>query len=295
MRKIIQIVFFLVIAAQINAQELNCTISINAESIPGSNKQIFTTLENALNEYINQTRWTQYTYNIQERIVCNMTITLLEQDGSTFRGNIQVQSSRPVYNSSYLTPVFNFKDSNFSFQYIEYQPLVYNENIFQSNLVSLMTYYAYVILGMDAATFSQYGGIPFFTKAQDVVALSQQSGFPGWNQSDGPRTRFTLTDNLLSPAYKEYHTTMYQYHLEGLDLMTRDMTIAKEHIGESIYTLKTVYDARPDAFLLRVFMDSKSDEIVDVFSDGPRFDTYTLKEDLLKISPLNAEKWNEIK
>jgi hypothetical protein len=281
--------------AQLNAQELNCSISINSESIPGSNKQIFTTLENDLNQFINQQRFTQYTYKLQERIVCNMTITLLEQDGSTFRGNIQVQSSRPVYNSTYLTPVFNFKDSDFSFQYVEYMPLVYSNNTFENNLVSLMTYYAYMILGMDAATFSQYGGIPFFEKAQDVVALAQQSGFGGWNQGDGPRTRFTLTDNLLSPAYKEYHTTMYQYHLQGLDLMSQDTLSAKEQIGASIYTLKTVYDARPDAFLLRVFMDSKSDEIVDIFSDGPRFDTFKLKEDLMKISPLNAENWNEIK
>ena len=294
MRKIIQIVVFLVMA-QLNAQELNCSISVNSESIPGSNKQIFTTLENALNAYINQTRWTQYTYKLQERIVCNMTITLLEQDGSTFRGNIQVQSSRPVYNSSYLSPVFNFKDTNFSFQYLEYQPLVYSNNTFENNLVSLMSYYAYMILGMDAATFSQYGGIPFFEKAQNVVALAQQSGYAGWNQGDGSRTRFTLTDNLLSPAYKEYHTAMYQYHLQGLDIMTLDPSSSKEEIAKSISSLKTVYDSRPDAFLLRVFMDSKSDEIVDIYSDGPRFDTYKLKEELQRISPLNAENWNEIK
>lgn len=294
MRKFIRILFFLAVV-QLNAQELNCSISINTDNIPGSNKHIFSTLENSLNEFINNTRWTQYTYKLQERIVCNMTITLLEQQGSSFKGNIQIQSSRPVYNSSYLTPVFNFKDSNFSFQYIEYQPLIYNENMFESNLVSMMTYYVYVILGMDAATFSQYGGIPFFTKAQDVVAQAQQSGYTGWNQSDGPRTRFMLTDNLLSPAYKEFHTTMYLYHLKGLDLMIENPSTAKENIGESIDILKTLYNARPDAFLLRVFMDSKSDEIVDIYSDGPRYDTFKLKEDLLKISPLNAEKWNEIK
>lgn len=294
MRKFIRILFFLAVV-QLNAQELNCSISINTDNIPGSNKHIFSTLENSLNEFINNTRWTQYTYKLQERIVCNMTITLLEQQGSSFKGNIQIQSSRPVYNSSYLTPVFNFKDSNFSFQYIEYQPLIYNENMFESNLVSMMTYYVYVILGMDAATFSQYGGIPFFTKAQDVVAQAQQSGYTGWNQSDGPRTRFMLTDNLLSPAYKEFHTAMYLYHLKGLDLMIENPSTAKENIGESIDILKTLYNARPDAFLLRVFMDSKSDEIVDIYSDGPRYDTFKLKEDLLKISPLNAEKWNEIK
>lgn len=295
MRRIIQIIVVLCTAIQLNAQELNCTIEVNADQVPGSNKQVYTTLKNALNELMNQTRWTNYNYKLQERVNCNVTITISEQNGNTFKGNIQVQSSRPVYNSAYSTPVFNFKDTNFSFQYLEYQPLLYNETSFESNLISVMTYYAYVILGMDASTYAQYGGIPFFTKAQDVVAQAQQSGYAGWNQSDGPRTRFTLTDNILSPAYKLYHDTMYQYHLHGLDLMTKDVKKAKDNIAESIYTLKSVYDARPAAFLLRIFMDSKADEIVDIYSDGPRYDTFKLKEDLMKISPLNAEKWDLIK
>jgi len=294
MHKIIQIGFLFLVALQLNAQELNCTISINSDQVPGSNKQVYTTLENALNEYMNQTRWTNYNYKLQERVDCNLTITISEQDGNVFKGNIQIQSSRPVFDSTYLTPVFNFKDSNVTFSYMEFEPLLYNENVFESNLVSLMAYYAQVILGMDVSTFSEYGGIPFFTKAQDILVQAQQSGFAGWNQSDGSGTRFTLIDNILSPTYKLFHETMYQYHLHGLDLMSKDSKRAKENIAESIYTLKAVYDARPAAFLLRVFMDSKSDEIVDIFSDGPRFDSSKLKEDLLRISPINAEKWEEI-
>ena len=295
MRNIVQIVFFLFAVIQLNAQELNCTVTINSDKVPGSNKQVFTTLENALNEFINQTRWTGYNYKKQERINCNMSIIIDEQNGSSFKGNVQIQSSRTIYNSNYSSPIFNFKDSNFSFQYVEYEPLVYNANTFESNLVSMVTYYAYVILGMDTDTFSQYGGVPFFTKAQDVLVQAQQSGFTGWNQSDGSRTRFSLIDNLLSPTYKEFHTALYLYHLQGLDLMSKDTKLAKENIAESIVILKTLYDARPNAFLLRVFMDSKSDEIVEIFSDGPLYDTFELKEDLIRISPLNAEKWNSIK
>lgn len=295
MRNIIQIGLFLFFTLHVTAQELNCSVTVNADQIPVSNKQIFTTLENSLNEFINQTRWTSYNYKLQERVNCNITITIAEQNGSTFSGNVQIQSSRPVFNSNYFTPVFNYKDSDFSFQYLEYQPLLYNETQYESNLVSMMTFYCYVILGMDASTFSSYGGVPFFTKAQDVAVQAQQSGFSGWNQSDGQRTRFTLIDNLQSPVYKLFHETMYQYHLEGLDIMSADATKGKENIAESILTLKTIYDSRPAAFLLRVFMDSKADEIVDIFADGPRFDTFKLKEDLLRISPLNAEKWDEIK
>lgn len=295
MRKIIQIILVFVCITQLDAQELNCTLSINSDNISGSNKQVYVTLESALNEFINQTQWTAYNYKTQERVICNITITILEQNGDTFSGNIQVQSSRPVFNSTYLTPVFNFKDTNFKFNYQEFQPLVYSDNTFESNLVSMMTYYAYVILGMDADTFSLEGGIPFFTKAQDVVVQAQQGGYSGWNQNDGPRTRFTLMDNALSPAYSLFHKSMYQYHIEGLDLMSIDQKKAKKNIAESINTLKSIYDSRPAAFLLRVFMDAKSDEIVDIYADGPNFDTFKLKEELMKISPLNAEKWNLIK
>lgn len=295
MHKLLQIVFIFFSVLQINSQELNCTVSVNSDQLPGSNKQIFTTLENSLNEFLNQTRFTNYKYKLQERISCNFTLTISEMDGNTFKGNIQVQSSRPVYNSNYLTPVFNFKDSQFTFRYLEYQPLLFSENTFESNLVSVVTYYAYIILGMDADTFANYGGLSFFKNAQNVVIQAQQSGFAGWNQNDGPRTRFSLIDNLLSPAYKLYHEALYQYHLKGLDKMSENQKMAKENIAQSIYTLKKVYDARPAAFLLRVFMDSKSDEIVDIYSDGPNYDTFKLKEDLMKISPLNGEKWNLIK
>lgn len=295
MNRIIQIVVALFTVVQLNAQELNCSISVNADKVPGSNKQIFTTLQNSLNEFLNQKRWTTINYKPQERINCNITITIHEQNGNEFKANLQIQSSRPVFNSTYLTPVFNFKDDDFSFQYVEFEPLQFSENAFESNLVSVITFYAYVIIGMDADTFALAGGLPFFTKAQDVVILSQQSGYKGWNQNDGSRTRFTLIDNVLSPTYKLFHNSMYDYHLRGLDQMRTDAKKAKENIASSIFTLKSIYDTRPGAFLLRIFMDSKADEIVDVFSEGPNYDTSKLKDDLLRISPINAKKWSAIK
>ncbi|RXP52285.1 DUF4835 family protein [Lutibacter sp. HS1-25] len=295
MRKLFQILIVFFSVSLCNAQELNCLLSINSDNIQGTNKQVYTTLENALKEFMNQTKFTFYNYKTQERINCSMTITILEQNGDNFVGNIQVQSSRPVYNSTYLSPVFNFKDVNFGFKYQEFEPLLYNQSEYQSNLVSIMTYYAYIILGMDADTFSFGGGMPFFAKAQDVAVQAQQSGYTGWNQSDGPRTRFMLIDNIMSPAYSLFHNALYKYHLQGMDLMISDPKLAKENIAKAVNSLKTLYDARPASFVLRVFFDAKSDEIVDIFSDGPNFDTFKLKEDLLKMSPLNAEKWNVIK
>ena len=295
MYRFILLAVFMLVFSGVNAQELNCTITVNSDKVPGSNKQIFGTLETALNEFVNQKRWTNFEYQQEELIQCNMSLTILEYNGSDMRGHIQIQSSRPVYGSTYLTPVFNFKDDDFSFQYTEFEPLLFNENSFESNLVSIVTFYIYTILGMDADSFALNGGTPYFTKAQDVLVQAQQSGYPGWNQNDGTRTRFTLIDNILSPTYAEFRRSLYSYHILGLDKMVSDKRQAKEAIANAIYGLKSIYDSRPNAFLLRIFMDSKAGEIVDVFSDGPRFDTYKLKEDLLRISPINSGKWNEIK
>lgn len=295
MRKIIQLLSIIFFTAQLNAQELKCTIAVNADKIPGSNKQIFKTLENSLNEFVNQKRWTNFNYMPQERINCNLTLTILEQSGDDFKGHIQIQSSRPIYSSTYLTPVFNFKDDNFSFKYVEYEPLQFNENQFESNLSAIVSFYVYTILGMDADTFALNGGTNFYTKAQNIVVQSQQSGYFGWNQSDGSKSRFILIDHILAPTYSLFRSALYTYHLKGLDVMHQDKNSAKQKIAESIGMLKTIYDSRPNATLLRVFMDAKADEIVSVFSDGPNYDTFKLKEDLLKISPLNAAKWNDIK
>jgi hypothetical protein len=295
MRKIVQLLSILFFTVQLNAQELKCTIAVNADKIPGSNKQIFKTLENSLNEFVNQKRWTNFNYSPQERISCNLTLTILEQSGDDFKGHIQIQSSRPVYSSTYLTPVFNFKDDNFSFNYVEYEPLQFNENQFESNLTSIVSFYVYMILGMDADTFALNGGTPFYTKAQNIVVQSQQSGYFGWNQSDGSKSRFTLIDNILAPTYSLFRSALYTYHLKGLDVMHQNKNSAKQKIAASVEMLKTIYDSRPNAPLLRVFMDAKADEIVSIFSDGPNYDAFKLKEDLLKISPLNAAKWNDIK
>jgi len=150
------------------------------------------------------------------------------------------------------------------------------------------------MIGFDADTFSLEGGAPYFTRAQDRLVQAQQSGYAGWNQNDGTGTRFTLIDNILSPTYSLFRNALYEYHFKGLDVMSDNKQKAKEEIVKSITNLKSIFNTRPNAFLLRVFMDSKATEIVSVFSDGPMFDTLKLKEDLLKISPINATKWNEI-
>jgi len=295
MRKLFYIAMLL-FALQLSAQELNCTVTINVDQIQSSNTQIYTTLKTAITEYFNTTKWTNKNYKPQEKIQCALIFNILEQPSlNEFRGNLQIQSSRPVFNSTYQTPIFNFKDDDLVFSYTEFQPLIFNENSFDSNLVSLLTFYAYTILGVDGDTFALNGGQEYHEKAENVVNQAQQGGFAGWNRVDGNTTRFQLNDNILSPAFQGYRTALYEYHLKGLDLMAEDKKEAKLAISKAIMYMQQVYNRRVNAFLLRVFMDTKSDEIVDIFADGPSTNNTALKNALLRIYPSFSSKWEQIK
>ena len=295
MRKFLYILLFSV-AMQVSAQELNCTVTVNASQIQSSNDQVYKTLENAINEYFNNTKWTNKNYKSQEKIQCAIILNILEQPSSNqFSGNIQVQVSRPVFESTYNTPIFNFKDDNLSFIYNEFQQLNFNENSFDSNLVSILTFYAYTILGIDADTFALNGGQEYHVKAEKVVNLAQQGGSIGWNRKDGNYTRYQLNENVLSPVYKDFRIAMYEYHMQGLDMMITNKKEAKKVVSDAVMKMQNLYNRRTNAYLLRVFMDTKSDEIVDVFSNGPRTNNSKLKETLLKIYPSFNTKWDKIK
>lgn len=295
MRKFLILVVF-IFGLKLSAQELNCIVFINHAEIGISNKKIFDTMQNDIFEYMNNTKWTSSVYQTHERIDCSITINILEAlSANSFRGSLQLQISRPVYNSTYSTSILNFNDNNISFNYEEFQPLVFNENNFDSNLVSILTFYAYTILGYQADTFGYKGGENFFKLAENVVNLAQQGGGVGWNRIDGNYTRYQLNENLLSPVYEQYRKTMYEYHILGLDRMVDNSRDAKEVMARSIEGLQNLFDDRPNTFLIRVFFDTKSDEIVDVFADGPRIDTSRLREVLSNIYPSFDEKWKEIK
>lgn len=287
---------FLFFAVQVSAQELNCTVTINADQIQSSNTQVYTTLQSAISEYFNNTKWTNKNYKPQEKIQCALIFNILEQPSlNEFRGSLQIQASRPVFNSTYQTPIFNFKDDDLVFSYTEFQPLIFNENSFDSNLVSILTFFAYTILGIDGDTFALNGGQEYHQKAENVVNQAQQGGFSGWNRIDGNTTRFQLNDNILSPAFQAYRTAMYEYHLKGLDLMADDKKEAKLAISKAVMNMQQVFNRRVNAYILRVFMDTKSDEIVDIFSDGPSTNNSALKTALLRIYPSFNTKWERIK
>lgn len=278
------------------AQELNCTVSVDASQMQSSNTQIYKNLEQTISDFINTRKWTNKNYKEQEKIQCGIKLVITKQNSSnSFTANFLVQVSRPVYGSSYKTTTFNFNDVEVNFDFNEFQPLFFNETSFDSNLVSVLTFYVYTILGIDADTFALNGGQEYHEKAQNIVIQAQQSNFKGWKRKDGNGTRFQLNDNILSPAFQSYRDALYEYHLGGLDKMSENKKQAKKAIANAVLKMKRVYDRRVNAFLIRVFMDAKADEIIDVFSDGPRINAANLKETLLKIYPSYSAKWEKIK
>lgn len=286
---------FLLTAQLIFAQELNCTVTVNSDQVNQTNQQIFRTLERSLSDFVNKNKWTNRVYNENERVNARFFITVTQYESDRFEASIQIQSSRPVFNTSYESPVFNYKDNAFNFQYQEFQPLVYNENVFESNLIAVMSYYVYVILGLDADTFSLEGGDDLFRKAQNIVTQAQGSNAQGWNQETGSRSRFELVDNLLSNSFREYRIAMYNYHRKGLDILGDNNSTGKQIIMGTMRLFETLIKRRPNAFLIQTFFDAKSEEIKNVFSDGPKVDIVKLKETLNKVAPFYASTWNQIK
>jgi len=294
MRNILFSVFLLFTVFGTRAQELNCQVTVNSDQVGQTNQQIFRTLERSLNDFVNKTKWTNRTYRENERVNARMFITVTQYESDRFEANIQIQSTRPVFNTTYESPVFNYKDNSFNFQYQEFQPLVYNPNNFDSNLVGVISYYAYMILGLDADTFSLEGGNDFYRQAQNIVTQAQSSSYSGWSQDTGDRSRFELVDNLLSNSFREYRIAMYNYHRKGLDILADNNSTGKQIIAGSLRLFETLISRRPNAFLIQTFFDAKSEEIQNIFSDGPKVDIVKLKETLNKVAPFYSSTWNEI-
>lgn len=286
------VVFFVAFTA--GAQELNCKVTVNSQKVGQTNKQIFNTLQKSLTEFMNNTKWTNRIYKPEERIDCNFLIIVNSYQDNNFSGSLQVQSSRVAFNSTYSTPVLNINDKQFSFTYQEFQPLIFNANRFESNLTSVLAFYAYLILGVDADTYKMRGGTPYFNDAKRVVSISQSTNYAGWKQNDGDRTRWVLIDNLFSNFFREYRTVMYNYHRQGIDLMESDTETAKKNMASAIQLFKSMNARRPNSYLLQLFFDTKADEITQVYTGGPKISIIQLVDSLNKLAPTYSGSWRKI-
>ena len=287
--------FILLMNLKLFSQSVNCNFVLNSDFVDQTNQQVFLTLEKSVNEFINNNLWNDKFLKTHQRVKFNLVLNLNSYVGSNFTGTLQVQVERPVYESTYLTPIFNFLDKDISFQYDEYQPLFYNPVNFESNLISILSFYVYVAMGMEADTFKINSGTPFFKEAQKIVSLAQQNNIKGWNQSDGTRNRFWLVDTLLSNTFREYRTVQYEYHRRGMDFMTTDLKKAKNGVSFSLEKFLPLYKRRPNAFLIQTFFDAKADEIVDILSQGPEIEIKQTLKTLNKIAPYFGPQWKKIR
>ena len=264
--------FLVGVASWANAQmstvgELNARITINSDKVQGSDKQVFTTLQEALIEFVNNRRWTDATFGINERIDCSFTIIINEQTDNSFTGEIQVQASRPVYNSSYTTNLFNFRDTELNFEYTQFEPLEYTENTLSSNLTATIVYYIYIILGLDFDSFSPLGGRVYFDQAQQIVNLAQSQGsWNGWRAFEKDDNRHGLITALTDNTSETFRNFWYTYHRKGLDEMAGNPDRGRTTIIEALPALQEVKSVRPTSVLLRLFSDSKLDELVLIYS-----------------------------
>jgi hypothetical protein len=281
------------------SQELTCNVQISAQSIQGSNRQVFLTMQKDVYEFMNNTIWTNNIYSYSERIDCNILINLTTQlSADEFKGSIQIQLSRPVYNTTYNSTLLNFIDNNFQFRYVEFQPLEFDPNVHRSNLVSVLAYYSYIILGFDYDSYSPLGGTPYFQLAEKIVSNAQNAPESGWKPYDGSRNknRYWLVKNILDREYEGVRKFVYEYDMNGLDLMESKIGEARNNIVESLKLIQEISRKKPDPFMyfLQIVIDAKSDEIVNIFSEAFPEEKSRVIQILTEVDPANKTKYEKI-
>ena len=290
---------FVLVLLPLQAQELNCTVQVNAAQIEVADKRVFTEMERAFTNFLNNTKWTDDNYDYNEKIncACQITVNTMPAIG-TYQGTLVVRAVRPVYNTSYTTSTFTFIDREFNFNYVEAQPLDFNVNAFNSNITSMLAFYAYVVLGMDYDTFERLGGSFPFQQARTIAQIAQQQGgIPGWDPTNGgnaSRNRGALIEGVFAARLQTIRELMYNYHRLGLDTFTADAEASRKLILENITTLKQVRDYNPSSIILITFFDSKATELANMFRQGSpqmKQQAYNL---LISLDPSNTEKYSAI-
>lgn len=288
--------FILVLSCSAIAQELKCSVTINASQIQTSDRSLFKDMDNAIEQFMNTRKWTNDTYKSHEKISCNFLITITKMPAvGSFTASVQVQSARPVFNASYTTLLLNFADRDWEFEYIESQPLEYNDNGFINNLTSMLAVYAYLIIGLDYDSFSELGGTPYFQRALNVVNNAQQANRAGWESTGGNiRSRYWLVENLNNPQMTDYRKALYTYHRLGLDTFDQNPDQSRATILKGLRDIKKIRDINPSAILIISFLDAKGKELANIFSSGSiqvRREAYDI---ITAIDPSNRSSYERI-
>ena len=295
MKKISLLILFSLVINSFYSQELNCKVDVNSDQVQGSDKHVYESMKTALYEFMNNRKWTSDVFKTEERIDCNILIKISDRPATdAFTASIQIQARRPVYKSSYNSVLFNYEDKDFSFNYLEGQPLDFSENTFISNLTSVMGFYANLIIGLDYDSFALNGGTPYLQKALAIVNNAQNAAEKGWKAFDGTKNRYWLINNMLDASFVPIRECMYNYHRKGLDVMVDNKDAGRAVILESIESLRKVHEVKPLSFNLQVFFIAKSEELINIFSGGLPEEKPKIILVLNDIDPTNSNKYQKI-
>ena len=293
--KMFFISLFVIFSQKSKAQELFCNLQINSSQIQTSDRKVFNSLQKDLYEFINNTKWTNSKISSEEKIECSMLINIRKKiSNDEYEATINIQSTRPVFGTSYKSNVFNYVDNNFRFRYLEFQSLNYNLNSHESNLTAVIAFYVYIILGIDFSTFSENGGYEYFNNALKIVNNAQNAAESGWRAFESDRNRYWLAYDLMDSRYANYLTSMYSYHRLGMDKLSEEPEDARFEITESLESLRSIYRENPSAFLLKIFFDAKNEEIVKIYSESFPNEKARIVNTLVEIDPTNSSKYQTI-
>lgn len=293
-RLFLLIIYSLTATAVITAQELNCTVEVNSQQV-SSQEQIFTSLQEAISEYMNSTKFTSAQFAPNEKIECRLFLTAKEYTDDVVKGDLQVQSSRPVYNSSYTTTLLNYKDNKIEFEYRPGEPLVFSETTMESNLTALLNYYAYLILTLDFDSFSPQGGEPYYERLQNIVQMAQSSGEVGWKTYDDNRNRAAVLAALTDPNTRAIRDLIYQYHRQGLDEMSVAPDKGRQNITQALAILGQIREKAPMSVALNLWHDAKLDELINVYSKGSQSERDEVYKLLNELYPTDQSRLLNIK
>ncbi|MBL6657297.1 MAG: DUF4835 family protein [Flavobacteriales bacterium] len=261
-----------------------------------SDRQKLQTLQKSVREFVNNRKWTNEVFTEDERIEFNISFNILSKVSTDrYAGTLQVQYSRPIFNSSYYSPILNYLDDEIEFDYIETQPLDYNENTHESNLSAILSYYTYIIIGLDYSTFSSNAGNVYLQKAKKIVENAQSAPEGGWKAFESNKNRYWLAEELLDAKYSSFHDVLYNYHRQGLDIMNEDNEKGRGYVTESIESMRKIKQLNPTAFILQLFFNSKADEISNIYSNAYQEEKNRVYKLLSELDPANLNKYNKIK
>jgi hypothetical protein len=298
MRKLNFLLLFAFFYTALGAQELNVSVRINTQRLQTVDPGVFETLEQTIVQFLSDQQWTNDIFEAEERINCNFILTLQEELSATsFKVDLAVQSSRPIFGTDQETPLLNYVDKDVNFEYEQFQPLQFSENVFNDNLSSVLAFYVYIILGLDYDSFSPLGGDEHFQAAQEIInniPTAAQAAYPGWRSIDGNQNRFWILENLQSPRVRPLRNAWYQYHRLGLDIMPTDIDAGRAAISEVVQTLGQVDQSYPNSMIVQLFLNSKRQEIIEIFKRGTLTEKSGVIQTMSRVDPSNSAQYRKI-